>query len=130
MSTARVPWERIDGGVVTGYIAEHQRIESGQATIEAVAGVAALMLTGLLGFQLMVTGYSATVAGGAAEAGAIALIRGEPVEPAVREALPGWARSRVSVSTTGPVVEVRLRPPALVPSLSDALAVSSEAGAR
>ncbi len=103
---------------------------SGQATIEAIAGIGALMLTGLLCFQLLATGYSTTVAGGAAEAGAIALIRGRPVEPAVRAALPGWAKSRVSVSRIGPVVRVRLRPPALLPSLSDALEVSSEAGGK
>lgn len=88
------------------------------------------MLAGLLCFQMLATGYSSVVAGGAAEAGAIALIRGEPVEPAVRKALPGWARSRVSVTRTGPLVKVRLRPPALLPSLSDALTVSSEAGGR
>jgi len=103
---------------------------SGQATIEAVAGIGALMLAGLLCFQLLLAGYANVVAGGAAEAGAIAQIRGEPVEPAVREALPGWARSRLSVTRTGPVVKVRLRPPSLFPSLADALAVSSEAGGR
>lgn len=103
---------------------------SGQATVEAVAGIAALMLAGLLCFQLLATGYSATIADGAAAAGAVALIRGEPVEPAVREALPGWARDRVTVSRVGTRVRVRLRPPALFSSMSDALEVSAEAGGR
>ena len=103
---------------------------SGQATVEAVAGIAALMLAGLLCFQLLATGYTATIADGAAAAGAVALIRGEPVEPAVREALPGWARDRVTVSRVGTRVRVRLRPPALFSSMSDALAVSAEAGGR
>ena len=103
---------------------------SGQATVEAVAGIAALMLAGLLCFQLLATGYTATIADGAAAAGAVALIRGEPVEPAVREALPGWARDRVTVSRVGTRVRVRLRPPALFSSMSDALEVSAEAGGR
>ena len=85
---------------------------------------------GLLCFQLLATGYTATIADGAAEAGAVALIRGEPVEPAVLEALPGWARDRVSVSRVGSRVKVRLRPPSLFSSMSEKLAVSAEAGGR
>lgn len=103
---------------------------SGQATVEAVVGIGALMLAGLLCFQLMAAGYTATIADGAAAAGAVALVRGEPVEPAVREALPGWARDRVSVSRAGSMVRIRLRPPAIFPSMSDALEVSAEAAAR
>lgn len=102
----------------------------GQATVEAVAGIAGLMLAGLLCFQLLATGYTATIADGAAAAGAVALIRGEPVEPAVRKALPGWARDRVSVSRTGMMVRVRLRPPSPFGSVSDRLTVSAEAGGR
>lgn len=104
--------------------------ETGQATVEAVAGIGALMLAGLLCFQLLATGYTATIADGAAAAGAVALIQGKPVEPAVREALPGWAKDRVSVSRTGMVVRVRLRPPALFDSMSEALSVSAEAGGK
>lgn len=104
--------------------------QSGQATVEAVAGIGALMLAGLLCFQLLAAGYTATIADGAAAAGAVALIQGKPVEPAVREALPGWARNRVSVSRTGMVVKVRLRPPALFSSMSEALSVSAEAGGK
>lgn len=104
--------------------------DSGQATVEAVAGIGALMLAALLCFQLLATGYSATIADGAAAAGAVALIQGRPVEPAVRDALPGWARNRVSVSRSGMVVRVRLRPPALFRSMSEALSVSAEAGGK
>lgn len=101
--------------------------ERGQATVEAVAGIAALTLTGLLCLQLLAAGYSATLADGAAEAGAIAAVRGRPVAAAVRGALPGWGRSRVEVSRIGSRVHVRLRPPALFRSLSERLAVSSSA---
>lgn len=103
---------------------------AGQASVEAIAGIAALLLAGLLCFQLLAAGYSATVADGAAEAGAVALIKGEAVEPAVLDALPGWARDRVSVTRIGSTVRVRLRPPSLLNSMSEKLAVSAEAGGK
>jgi hypothetical protein len=103
---------------------------SGQASVEAVAGIAALLLTSLLCFQLLATGYAFTVADGAAAAGAVARARGEPVDAAVREALPGWARSRVSVATAGGSVRVRLLPPSPLASVSERLAISSTASAR
>lgn len=113
-----------------GHFGAAARASSGQATVEAVVGIGTLMLAGLLCFQLLATGYTATIADGAAAAGAVALVRGEPVEPAVRKALPGWARSRVSVTRLGSMVRIRLRPPALFASMSEALEVSAEAGAK
>ena len=104
--------------------------EAGQASIEAVAGVATLLLAGLVCLQLLAAGYAAAVVDGAAEAGAVALARDRPVTPAVRAALPGWARSRVSVTTTGDRVQVRLRPLALLSDLADGLAVSSSAAGK
>lgn len=101
--------------------------EAGQATVEAVAGIAALTLTGLLCLQLLAAGYAATLADGAAEAGAIAAVRGQPVTGAVRNALPGWGRSRVEVSRAGSRINVRLRPPALFRTISERLAVTSSA---
>lgn len=102
----------------------------GQATVEAVAAMAALTLTGLLCLQLLAAGYAMTLADGAAEAGAIALVRGEPAGPAVRDALPGWARSRVGVSATGGTVVVELRPPSPFASIAERLTVSSTASGR
>lgn len=98
-----------------------------QASVEAVAGIVALILTGLLCLQLLVAGYAMTVADGAAEAGGIALVRGDPVETAVRQALPGWARSRVTVVRMADSVRVRLRPPSPFGSLARRLEVSSTA---
>lgn len=100
---------------------------SGQATVEAVAGIGALTLTALLCLQLLAAGYSATLADGAAEAGAIAVLRGRPVGTAVREALPGWGRSRVQVARSGSTVRVRLRPPALFREISERLAITASA---
>lgn len=104
--------------------------DGGQASVEAVAGIAALLLAAALCFQLLATGYSSTLADGAAEAGAVALVRGEPVSAAVRKALPGWARSRYSVRSSGDRVEVRLRPPALLSSLSDRLELTATSSAK
>lgn len=101
--------------------------ERGQASVEAVAGIAALLLGGLLCFQLLATGYSATVADGAAAAGAVAAVRGEPVDSAVREALPGWAHSRVKVSRFGDEVTVTIRPPSPFKALSERITLSSTA---
>lgn len=104
--------------------------ERGQASIEAVAGVAVLLLAGLVCLQLLAMGYAATVADGAAEAGAVAMVRDRPVGAAVRDALPGWAESRFSVTRSGETVRVRLRPLALLSDLADGLSVSSTASAR
>ena len=47
--------------------------ERGQASVELLAGIPALLLAGLLALQLLAVGYSVTLADGAAEAGALAL---------------------------------------------------------
>ncbi len=104
--------------------------ESGQASIEAVCGIGVLILAGLVCFQLLAAGYTLTVIDGAAEAGAVAMVRGEPVEPAVRRALPRWARSRVSVTRTGESLRVTVRPASPLASIADLLAVSSTANVR
>lgn len=106
------------------------KADSGQASIEAVAGIAVLLLAGLLCFQLLATGYSATVVDGAATAGAVALVQGKPVEAAVRDALPGWARTRVSVRRFGERVEVTIHPPTPFAALSDRISLTSTAFAK
>ncbi|MCC6755555.1 MAG: hypothetical protein IT199_04180 [Solirubrobacterales bacterium] len=108
----------------------HARPCAGQATVEAVAGVGALVLAGLVCLQLLAAGYTVAIADGAAEAGAVALVRGEPVEPAVRMALPGWARERVSVTSSGMMVRVLLQPPSLFESMAEKLEVTARAGGR
>jgi hypothetical protein len=97
----------------------------GQASVELIAGLPALLLTGVVALQLLVVGYSLTLADGAAEAGALAVAVGRPAEPAVEEALPGWAENRVGVEVDGGEVSVRLRPPSPLPGLSERLAVTS-----
>ncbi len=106
------------------------RDAAGQASVEMLAGLPALLLAGLVALQLLATGYALTLADGAAEAGALARAVGRPARPAVREALPGWARGRVRVRVAGGRVVVRLRPPSPLRSLSRRLAVTSSAWVR
>jgi hypothetical protein len=104
--------------------------QSGQASIELIAGLPALLLASFLALQLLATGYALTLADGAAEAGALALASGRSAAGAARDALPGWARDDVDVSVQGGRVTVRLRPPSPLPSVADHLAVTSSAAAR
>ena len=104
--------------------------DRGQASVELLAGIPALLLAGLVVLQLFVVGYSLTLADGAAEAGALALALGRDPEPAVDDALPGWADGRVEVTGSGGEVRVELRPPSPLEALSSRLAVSSSAWVR
>jgi hypothetical protein len=104
--------------------------DSGQATVELVAALPALLLAGLLALQLLATGYALTLADGAAEAGALALASGRPAVAAARDALPGWAEDDVQVSVSGGLVTVRLPPPSPLPAVAERLAVTSSAAAR
>lgn len=106
-----------------------RRAERGQASVELIAGVPALLLAGLLALQLLAAGYAATLADGAAEAGALALAAGRAPAPAVADALPGWAEDRFSLDTKGGRVRVTVRPPGL-PVLAKRLEVTSSAWAR
>lgn len=100
-----------------------------QASLELLAGLPVLVAAAGIALQLLLVGYSATIADGAAEAGALAGAGGKNPAEAARESLPSWARGRSTVSATGGRVRVELRPPAPLPSIATALSVSSEAWA-
>ena len=104
--------------------------ERGQASVEVLAGIPALVLAGLVSLQLLAAGYSLTLADGAAEAGAMALAAGRPAAPAVREALPGWARHRIRIEVDGGRLTVRLRPPSPVAGIARRLELSSSVWVR
>jgi hypothetical protein len=110
--------------------ASRPRGESGQATVELVAALPALLLAALVSLQLLAAGYALTLADGAAEAGALALAEGGSAADAAREALPGWADDNVSVAVEGEEVIVHLRPPSPFGTIADHLAVTSTASAR
>lgn len=104
--------------------------ERGQATVELIAALPALLLAGLVALQLLAAGYAMTLADGAAEAGALALASGGSAAEAAKDALPGWAADDVAVSVEGDEVSVRLRPPSPIPALAKRLTISSSATAR
>lgn len=104
--------------------------ERGQATVELVAALPALLLAALVALQLLAAGYAMTLADGAAEAGALALASGGSAPDAARGALPGWAEDDVSVAVEGGTVSVRLRPPSPFAAVAERLVVSSSAAAR
>ena len=104
--------------------------DRGQASVELLAALPAIVLAALVSLQLLATGYSVSLADGAAEAGAIALASDLPVAEAVEAALPGWARDRLAVDVLGGRLTVRLRPPSPLPALGRALEVSSSAWIR
>jgi hypothetical protein len=104
--------------------------ERGQASVELVAAVPALLLAAFLALQLLAAGFALTLADGAAEAGAVALASGRAAEPAARQALPGWARDRAAVEVDGGRVTVRVRPPSPLGLLSGRIDISSSAWVR
>jgi hypothetical protein len=104
--------------------------QSGQASVELVAALPALLLAALVALQLLAAGYALTLADGAAEAGALALASGASASEAARDALPGWAKDDVEVTVSGAEVSVRLRPPSPFAALASRLAVTSSASAR
>lgn len=104
--------------------------ERGQASVELVAALPALLLAALVALQLLAAGYAMTLADGAAEAGALALASGDPAAEAARGALPGWAEDDVAVSIRGGTVTVRLQPPSPLRQLADRLTITSAATTR
>jgi hypothetical protein len=102
----------------------------GQASVELVAALPALLLAALVGLQLLATGYALTLADGAAEAGALALASGTSAGDGVRAALPGWAEDDLAVTVAGGRVTVRLRPPSPLEVVAERLIVTSSASAR
>jgi len=102
----------------------------GQAQLELIAGIPALLLTALIALQLLGVAYAQTLADGAAEAGAIAAADGRDPEEAARTGLPGWASRSIDVEVDGGEIVVEVAPPALLPGLSGRLGVSSQAFAR
>ena len=101
--------------------------ERGQASVELLGAVPALMLLGFVLFQLLAVGYASVLAGSAAEAGALAIAAGRDGKAAVREALPGWSSRRMHVAIGGSTVRVHLEPPSVLRAVGRHLAVNAEA---
>jgi hypothetical protein len=101
--------------------------QRGQASVELLGAVPAVLLVGLVLLQLLAVGYSSVLAGSAAEAGALALAAGADPEAGVKEALPGWTRAHAQVSVRRGRVRVQVRPPSPLRAVSRRLEVRGEA---
>jgi len=99
----------------------------GQASVEVLGAIPALLALGLVLLQLLAVGYASVLAGAAAETGALALAGGADPQASVREALPGWSRARASVAVSGQTVRVRLRPPSPLAAVARRLEVTGRA---
>ena len=101
--------------------------ERGQSTVELLGAVPAVLVLALVLFQLLAVGYAQVAAGGAAEAGALALAAGADAEAGAREALPGWSRAGARIAVAGGKVRVTLRPLSPLRAVSRKLEVAVEA---
>jgi hypothetical protein len=94
-----------------------RRGSRGQAAVELVALLPALLVLGLLAWQLAAAAHAWLVAGSSARAAARAAAVGAPAGDAARAALPrGWAGA-ARVRTAGGEVRVRVPVPAVLPGL-------------
>lgn len=105
-----------------------RRRETGQATVELLGAIPVMLLVGLVAFQLLAVGYSASLAGTAAEAGALATAAGGSAADGARDSVPGWSRAGMRVQVAGGKVHVAMRPPSPLRAVGRALEVSASAG--
>ena len=103
------------------------RSQSGQASVELLGALPAVLLLGLVAFQLLAVGYSASLAGTAAEAGALALAGGGDAVAGARESVPGWSRAGLRVQVADGKVEVTMRPPSPLHAVARAFEVKASA---
>jgi hypothetical protein len=101
--------------------------ERGQASVELLGALPAVLLVAFVLFQIGAVGYASVLAGSAAEAGALAMAAGADPAAGARESLPGWSRAKASVTTGHGRVEIRLRPPSPIPFVSRRLEVTARA---
>jgi hypothetical protein len=101
--------------------------ERGQASLELLGSLPAVLVLGLACFQLLAVGYTLVLAGNAAEAGALAVAAGGDGAQAARGSLPGWSRAGGKVEVDGGRVRVRLRPPSPLRAVSRKLEVHATA---
>jgi hypothetical protein len=89
----------------------------GQASVEFVAVLPALVVSLVIAAQTVVVGWALWSAGNAARAGARAEEVGADAEAAARHALPGSLRTDAAIRS-GDGVRVKVRIPAILPGVS------------
>lgn len=103
------------------------RREQGQATVELIGALPAILLLGAVVMQILAVGYAAVLAGTAAEAGALALAAGGDARVAARGAVPDPSRAGMRLDVEPGRVRVTLRPPSLLPAVARRLEVGATA---
>ncbi len=105
------------------------RGEQGQAAVELVALLPLLVTVALAAGHVLAAGAASELAGHAAEAAAIAVLRGDDPTDAARASLPSWSRDRLDVRVRGRAVRVRVEPVAVIPGVADLLTATATADA-
>jgi hypothetical protein len=82
----------------------------GQAPVEVIGLLPLLLAVGLAAFSLLSAGAAREAAGGAAEAGAVAVLQGRDGAAAARAALSDWPPRRTKITLSGRRVTVRVTP--------------------
>ena len=104
--------------------------ERGQASVELLGALPVVLLVGLVLLQLLAVGYAKSLAGSAAEAGALAIAGGGDPSAAARDAIPGWSRAGMRVAVTGGRVAVTLRAPSPLRALARGILLHASAAVR
>ena len=86
------------------------RSANGQSTVEVVGLLPLLLAVGLGVSSLLSAGAAEQAAGGAAEAGAVALLQGRDARAAANASLRDWPARRTRVVVHGRRVTVRVTP--------------------
>lgn len=104
------------------------RAQDGQASVEAVAVVPAVLLVGLVVWQLALAGHTAWLCANAARVAARAELVGRDGRAAARSALPRSLEHGLEVSSAGRGrVRVRVRVPLLLRSWRSPVSVGATA---
>ncbi len=102
-----------------------QTRQHGQASVEVVALLPALLALAAAGWQVLLIAWALTAAAHAAGAGAHAELAGGAVRHAVVQAVPETMRDGLVVRTTAHTVRVTVRVPSLIPGFSPHVSASA-----
>ncbi|MER5962947.1 TadE/TadG family type IV pilus assembly protein [Streptomyces sp. NPDC002057] len=112
----------------------HRDDDRGQVAVEFLGMVPVILLTLALLWQVVLVGYTYTLAGNAADEAARAAAVGDDCQGAAVRHLDGAWRSGATASCSGPAggmvtVVVRVRVPVLVPGVGGLFTVEGRTGA-
>jgi hypothetical protein len=102
--------------------------DRGQASVELLGALPAMLLVVLAAWQLILAGQASWLAGNAARVGARAEAVGADPEAAVRSGLPAHLRRGLRVSRRGGAVTVRVRLPIVMREWGSPLRIVATAG--